>query len=111
MKLGQSLSQSEHVLPEPFIVNMEPLCQEAPRTSIEKIKLAIQQQLGRPCDEVFEEFEEIPLGSASIAQVHKAKLKETSQYVAIKIQHPMVAIYCPSDVAIVKFATKVGEFL
>jgi aarF domain-containing kinase len=90
---------------------MEPLCQEAPMTPLENIKKTIKSELNHSLEEIFDEFHEIPLGSASIAQVHKAKLRETGEFVAIKIQHPMVATYCPSDVAIVKFATKVGELI
>jgi aarF domain-containing kinase len=90
---------------------MEPLCQEAPMTPLENVKKTIKSELNHSLEEIFDEFYEIPLGSASIAQVHKAKLKETGEFVAIKIQHPMVGTYCPSDVAIVKFATKVGEFI
>jgi len=105
------LYQSEHILPEPFIRNLEPLCQEAPRTDITSIKQLIEKELGKKFDDVFEYFEEEPIGSASIAQVHKARLRETHEEVAIKIQHPMIATHCPSDVAITKLATKVGEFL
>jgi len=101
----------EHILPAPFITNLEPLLQEAPITDIKKVKQTIEAELGVKFDEMFSSFEVKPLGSASIAQVHKATLKNTNQTVAIKVQHPMVAIYCPSDVAIVKFATKVGEIL
>lgn len=90
---------------------MEPLCQEAPRTEISKVKKMIEDQLNMKFEDIFENFDEEPLGSASIAQVHKAKLRSTGEEVAIKVQHPMVAIYCPSDVAIVKFATWVGEIV
>jgi aarF domain-containing kinase len=111
VKFGQGLVQMEHILPQPFITNLEPLCQEAPITPIDKVKKMIESELGMRFDEIFSSFEEKPLGSASIAQVHKAVLRKSNEEVAVKVQHPMVAIYCPSDVAIVKFATKVGEYL
>jgi aarF domain-containing kinase len=105
------LYQSEHILPEPFIRNLEPLCQEAPKTEFESVKALIEKEFGQKFEEVFDYFEEKPLGSASIAQVHKARLRDSHEYVAIKIQHPMIAVHCPSDVAITKLATRVGEFL
>jgi len=111
IKLGQSLYQSEHILPEPFIRNLEPLCQEAPKTDFDSVKALIEREFGKKFEEVFEYFEEKPIGSASIAQVHRARLVDGHQDVAIKIQHPMISVHCPSDVAITKLATKVGEYL
>lgn len=111
IKLGQSLAQSEHVLPEQYIRNMEPLCQEAPCSSLETVRETIEKELNKPFDEIFSEFDPHPLGSASIAQVHKAKLKSSDEIVAVKVQHQNISIQCPSDVQIVRFATRVGEIL
>jgi len=88
---------------------MEPLCQIAPTTEFELVKKTIEKEFNIPMDQIFEDFNPLPIGSASLAQVHKAKLKVTNEEVAVKVQHPMIATYCPSDIAIVKFATKVGE--
>lgn len=111
IKLGQSLAQSEHVLPEPYIKNMEPLCQEAPCSNFEIIKETVEKEFNKKFEDIFLEFDPIPLGSASIAQVHKAKLKNNGEIVAVKIQHQNIAIQCPSDVQIVRFATWIGELL
>jgi len=111
IKLGQSLAQSEHVLPEPYIRNMEPLCQEAPFTSFEIVKETIEKDLNIRLEDIFIEFDPKPLGSASIAQVHKAKLKKTGEVVAVKVQHQNIGIQCPSDVQIVRFATWIGEII
>ena len=90
---------------------MEPLCQEAPSSDFEAIKEVIEKELNAKFEEIFSEFEKKPLGSASIAQVHKAKLRKSGEIVAVKIQHRNIAIQCPSDIAIVKFATGVAEWI
>ena len=41
-----------------------------------EVKAAVQAEFGKPCEELFEELEEQPLASASIGQVHKARLKD-----------------------------------
>lgn len=89
---------------------MEPLCQEAPTSSFEDVKKSIEKELKVNFDDFFEKFDPVPLGSASIAQVHKARIKGTNKDIAMKIQHPMVYILCPSDVIIVKVATIVAEY-
>jgi len=90
---------------------MEPLCQEAPSSNFKIVKEIIEKELKVKFEDIFQEFDPIPLGSASIAQVHKARLKENGELVAVKIQHQNIGIQCPSDVQIVRFATWVGELL
>lgn len=90
---------------------MEPLCQEAPSSDFSAIKEVIEKELNTKFDDIFIEFDPKPLGSASIAQVHKAKLRKNNEEVAVKVQHRNIAIQCPSDIAIVKFATGVAEWI
>lgn len=62
----------------------------APKSSLEDVKKVIQTDLKKSADELFSEFEDLPRGCASLAQVHKARLRETGQIVAVKVQHPRV---------------------
>ncbi len=48
----------------------------------------MEEELGRPVDEMFVDISEKPIAAASLGQVYKAKLKETGEEVAIKIQRP-----------------------
>jgi aarF domain-containing kinase len=75
------------------------------------VKKQIEKELGRRFEDIFDFFEEKPIGSASLAQVHKAILKGEKNYVAVKVQHPEIGLFCPADVKMVRFATKVGEFI
>lgn len=51
------------------------------------MKEIVEQDLGAKMDDVFSYFAEKPVGSASLAQVHEAILKENGQKVAVKVQH------------------------
>jgi ubiquinone biosynthesis protein len=50
---------------------------KAPTTKYNDVKFIVEEELGQPIENVFSEFEEKPLASASLGQVHKAKLRET----------------------------------
>jgi len=47
----------------------------------------VEEEYGVPIHEIFSEFEETPIASASLGQVHKARLKSTNELVAVKVQH------------------------
>ena len=64
------------------------------------MKAVIEEELGKPLEEVYSEFNEEPLGSASIGQVYKATLKESNQEVAVKVQKPGICDVIVPDVKI-----------
>lgn len=76
---------------------MRPLqdrCVPTPYEDLDKLFVA---DVGKTIDELFEEFDTTPLGVASLAQVHSAKIKESGQRVAVKIQHPHLVEFCDID--------------
>ena len=58
-----------------------------PTSDYEDIKMVFELETGKKIEDVFSEFDKKPLASASLAQVHKAKLKSTGETVAVKVQH------------------------
>lgn len=54
----------------------------------------IVQETGRPVHETFSEIDPTPLGSASIGQVHRARVKSSGAEVAVKVQYPEVQVRC-----------------
>lgn len=63
---------------------------QAPRTPFKEVKAIIEKEFGgKPLNEIYDYFEEQPIASASLAQVHKAHIKGAPQgeYVAVKVQH------------------------
>lgn len=96
VKFGQGIATMDHLLPPPFYKHMSKLQDKAKAASLERVKEVFQEDLGQPLEEVFSEFQDVPVASASIAQVHKAKLKN-GQVVAVKIQKPNIAKQFSSD--------------
>ena len=102
VKLGQIASTHPDMLPPEYCEAFGQLRSKATPLPFEEVKTQVEAQLGKPLDEVFEEFDEKPAGSASIAQVHRAKLKDGGADVAVKVQRPGVVEQVTSDLAIME---------
>lgn len=75
IKLGQWAASRTDIFPKELCAVMSSLHSNAPAHSLQVTKQTIERAFGRPFDEIFEEFQEKPLGVGAIAQVYKAKLK------------------------------------
>lgn len=82
VKMGQVLSTRTDSLPAPMIESLKQLRDRVKPESIETIRTVLESQLGTDIENVFSEFDEEPIGSGSIAQVHRAVLAETGEEVA-----------------------------
>ncbi|SPP75006.1 blast:Uncharacterized aarF domain-containing protein kinase 1, partial [Drosophila guanche] len=89
IKVGQHIGALEYLLPKEFVQTMKVLHSDAPQNPIEDLYKVIRQDLKCNPEDIFDDFEREPLGTASLAQVHKARLK-TGEVVAVKVQHPYV---------------------
>jgi predicted unusual protein kinase regulating ubiquinone biosynthesis (AarF/ABC1/UbiB family) len=90
MKLGQMLSFVSDEVPEEFRAALAALQASAPPMDFALLRAVAEEELGRPLERAFARFDERPLASASIGQVHRATL-QTGEEVAVKIQYPGVA--------------------
>jgi predicted unusual protein kinase regulating ubiquinone biosynthesis (AarF/ABC1/UbiB family) len=99
-KVGQMASYVDGVLPEghrtAYEKWMKGLQQAAPHSSPKAVRTAIEAALGQPLDVLFAEFDAVPVASASIGQVHRARLHDGRQ-VAVKVQHPGIAEAMEND--------------
>lgn len=99
-KLGQMVGYVDGLVPEQhrgaFERSMAGLRAAAPRSSTEEIRATVREQLGRDVDEVFASWEDVPIASASIGQVHRARLHD-GRDVAVKVQHTGIADAMNSD--------------
>ena len=77
-------------MPKEYIETFEPMCMQAPRTKYEDVKKIVESELNIKIEDVFSEFAELPIASASLGQVHKARLKSTGEIVAVKVQHQWI---------------------
>ena len=103
IKLGQMLSTIPDLIGVEIAKELESLRDNTPITPFNEIKEVIEEELGKPINEIYKEINETPLGSASIGQVHKGILIENNQEVAIKVQKPYVQETIESDIKIMKF--------
>lgn len=87
IKMGQILSTRPDLLPVEFIRQLSKLQDDVPPFAFELVRQNIEKELGLPLEEVYQEFDETPLASASIGQVHKARLLNGEQ-VIVKVQRP-----------------------
>ena len=90
IKLGQMVGQLDQLLPLQYIKTFEPMLMQAPKTAYEDVKSIVELELGRKLEDVYSEFDEKPLASASLGQVHKARLRSNGQVVAVKVQHKWI---------------------
>ncbi|XLR28521.1 hypothetical protein HN51_041856 [Arachis hypogaea] len=86
VKLGQYMSTRADVLPAAYIRLLKQLQDSLPPRPLEEVYGTIQKELGKSMDELFANFVNEPLATASIAQVHRATLL-SGQEVVVKVQH------------------------
>jgi ubiquinone biosynthesis protein len=101
VKLAQILSNRPDIIPEGLVKEFEKLQDQVPPFEFEQAKRIVEREINQKLEDVFEWFDEKPLASASIGQVHKAKLK-TGELVVVKVQRPDVADTIDRDMQIIK---------
>jgi ubiquinone biosynthesis protein len=87
VKLGQFLSGRADLLPPAYIEELAKLLDAAPPVPASEIREVIEDELDAPVEALFDSFEDIPIASASIGQVHRARLAD-GQRVVVKVQRP-----------------------
>lgn len=102
-KVGQAASTRAGDLPQPWVEELESLQDELPVSSFAEVCQTVKKDLGRPLDQVFQNFSQKPVASASVAQAHVAWLKSTGKKVCVKVQHKGVAAMMGTDLATVEF--------
>lgn len=100
VKIGQMLSLlPKGVLPEPYLREFKTLQTQVPPRPGSEVRQLISEALGEPLESVFSDFDDVPIGSASIGQVHKATLRLRGLEVVIKVQYPEVSRSIAADFA------------
>eukprot|EP01080_Neovahlkampfia_damariscottae_P003732 gene3732-6620_t len=112
VKLGQWIATRPDIF-DPYLANaMKQLHYIGNVHSFEETKEIIQKAFGKDLDDIFVDFDEVPIASGAIAQVYKAKLKnDVNIEVAVKIRHPGIEKTISQDLQLLKsFANFVGQF-
>ncbi len=91
MKLGQVIANYPSVAPEEFSEVLGLFHFEAPPMHFSLLREFVRDEWGADPEELFAEFETKAFAAASLGQVHRARLKDTGEQVAVKIQYPSIA--------------------
>ncbi|KAH0454578.1 hypothetical protein IEQ34_016502 [Dendrobium chrysotoxum] len=101
IKLGQHIGQLEYVVPQEYVHIMRTsMLKRCPFSSYDQVRKVLTRELGGLPEEIFEEFDPVPLASASLAQVHAARTHD-GKNVAVKVQHTHLTDTATADIATV----------
>lgn len=109
IKVGQLISIMSNFLPKEFRNELEGLQDRIPPRPYKEIAARIKHELGNSPDNIFESFDKKPIASASLAQVHKAVLKDR-QEVAVKVQYMDIERMAKLDLKTLRRIFRTVEF-
>ena len=101
VKIGQIMSSRVDMLPESYCKELEKLRQNVKPLDAEVVRAVIEQETGKKIEEIYSEFNDEPLGSASIGQAHLATLLDGTKVVT-KVQRPLIADMMRRDFVLLK---------
>ena len=101
VKIGQIMSSRVDLLPQRYCKELEKLRQNVKELDPELARAVIEQETGKKIEDIYQEFRDKPLGSASIGQVHYAVLKDGTKVVT-KVQRPLIADMMRKDFVLLK---------
>lgn len=102
VKLGQILSMRPDLLPKELVLELRNLQDHVSPEPFGVVAQAVEKALGRPLEEVYDQFDETPLASASLAQVHRARRADDGREVAVKVRRPGIQKVIHSDLELLK---------
>jgi len=106
IKLGQIIGSRPDLIPDEYVNILSRLQDAVPPRPFPVIKQRIERALERPLADVFSDFDETPIASASLAQVHKAQLKD-GRVVAVKVQYPGIQQIVENDLRNVRLLLRI----
>lgn len=108
IKFGQTISARPDIVPETILNELKKLQDQVPEDSFENIISIIEESFKKPHSKIFKRINKKPIGSASIAQVHKAYLK-TGEEVVIKIQRKNLKKQIENDLDLIEYLAHLIE--
>lgn len=97
IKVCQFLGSRADILPDEYVEILSRLQDQVPARPASAMRAVVERELGSPIADVFAAFDDTPIASASLAQVHRARLRD-GRDVAVKIQYPEIAHVVATDI-------------
>jgi len=110
IKFGQAIGSRPDLIPDEYIAVLSRLQDQVPPKPFRLIERHIVRELGRPLAGVFTDFETTPIAAASLAQVHRARLKDHRE-VAVKVQYPGIWDIVQNDLRSLRFLLRILSVL
>nr|ACG38485.1 ubiquinone biosynthesis protein ubiB [Zea mays] len=111
IKLGQFVASAPTFFPAEYVEEFQKCFDQAPAVPYDVIESILREELQRPLDSVYEYIDPVPIASASIAQVHGARLKSSQKDVVIKVLKPGIEDTLVADLNFIYVVARVLEFL
>mmetsp|Transcript_27850 Transcript_27850/g.83470 ORF Transcript_27850/g.83470 Transcript_27850/m.83470 type:complete len:537 (+) Transcript_27850:3-1613(+) len=108
VKLGQFVASSPTLFPAEYVREFEKTLDAVPPVAFESVKKVVEAELGKPLTSVYKTFDEEPLAAASVAQVHRATLKDGTD-VVVKVLRPGVDDLLKADLGFLEVAGRALE--
>jgi ubiquinone biosynthesis protein len=109
IKMCQAVATRADVFPPEFVERLKQCHDAVPPQPYAAIRAVVEADLGKPLDAIFSEFDEHPIASASLAQVHRARLQDGRE-VAVKVQYPDIEDIIRTDLANMRRVCRIYEF-
>jgi len=107
MKIGQHIGSLEFLFPREYTDTLKCFQYDAPASSMKDVRTVIETDTNMKMGDLFNQFDETPIGAASLAQVHRAVLKDGS-IVAVKVQHKLVKKHAFADAIVIEFFVNIA---
>jgi len=110
IKMCQAMATRADVFPPEFVERLKECHDAVPPKPFAVVREVVERELAKPLDAVFSEFSETPIASASLAQVHAARLRDGTE-VAVKVQYPDIEDIVRTDLRNMERACRIYEWI
>lgn len=109
IKVGQIASTRADLLPAGLVSELATLRDRVPAFPFAEVRRIVEQDFGRPLEDIYARFDEVPVAAASVAQVHRAVLRDGGELVAVKVRRPDILEKAKLDRSILLFVGRTLE--